>query len=83
MEFKKQNNQAKGKKNRKGGKPRNSILILENKLLVTRTEVSAEELVKHVIRIKGGTCHDEKWVLNRSAESLYCTPETNITLYVH
>ena len=27
-------------------------------------------------------CHDEHGVMYGSAESLYCTPETHITLYV-
>ena len=31
---------------------------------------------------KEGTC-DENWVLYGSDESLYCTPETNITLYAN
>ena len=26
---------------------------------------------------------DEHWVLNGNVESLYCTPETNIKLYVN
>ena len=26
---------------------------------------------------------DEHWVMYKIAESLYCTPETNITLYVN
>ena len=30
-----------------------------------------------------GTCHDEHRVMYGSVESLYCTPETNITLYVN
>ena len=30
--------------------------------------------------IKEGTCHDEHWVLYGRGDSLYCTPETNITL---
>ena len=30
------------------------------------------------MRIKELTCCDEHWELNKSAEPLYCTPETNI-----
>ena len=33
--------------------------------------------------IKECTCRDEHWVLYGSVESLYCTPETDITLYVN
>ena len=32
--------------------------------------------------IKEPTCCDEHWVMYGSVESLYCTPETNITLHV-
>ena len=32
--------------------------------------------------MKGCTC-DEQWVMYVSFESLYCTPETKITLYVN
>ena len=32
--------------------------------------------------IKEYTYHDEHWVIYRIVESLYCTPETNMTLYV-
>lgn len=32
--------------------------------------------------IKESTCRDEPWVLHGSVESLYCTPETNITVYI-
>lgn len=38
--------------------------------------------MKQVMGMKEGTC-DERRVLDRSAESLYCTPETNVTLYVN
>ena len=33
--------------------------------------------------IKEDSCYDKHWVMYGSAESLYCTPETNITLYVN
>lgn len=33
--------------------------------------------------IKEATCPDEHWVLYRSVESPYCTPETNMKLYVN
>ena len=29
------------------------------------------------------TYHDVHWVMYRIAESLYCTPDTNTTLYVN
>ena len=29
------------------------------------------------------TYPDENWVMNRIAESLYCMPETNVTLYIN
>lgn len=32
--------------------------------------------------IKERTCHVECWVMHGSVQSLYCTPETNLTLYV-
>ena len=38
---------------------------------------------KQVMGMKEGTCGDEHQVLCGSVESLYCTPETNITLYVN
>ena len=38
--------------------------------------------VKWVIGIKEGNC-DEYQVLYESVESLNCTPETNITLYIN
>ena len=41
------------------------------------------EWVEKVMGIKGCTCHDEHWVMCRTAESLYCTFETNITLHVN
>ena len=38
--------------------------------------------IKQVIVIKDSTCCDEL-ILYGTVESLYCTPETNITLYVN
>lgn len=35
------------------------------------------------MEIKEGTCHDEHPVMYGTAESLYCTPETNIILYAN
>ena len=37
-----------------------------------------EGLVKLMMRIKEGSCHDEHWVMYESVESQYCMPETNI-----
>ena len=45
-------------------------------------EGQGQEQGKQLMGMKGYTC-DEHWVLYGSAESLYCTPETNITLYVN
>ena len=39
--------------------------------------------VKKMKEIKEYTYHDEHRVMYRVVESLYCTPETNITLYVN
>lgn len=39
--------------------------------------------IKWMIGIKESICCDEHWVSYGSAESLYCTPETNMALYVH
>ena len=35
------------------------------------------------MEIKEDTYCDEDWVMYRTVESLCCTPETNITLYVN
>ena len=56
------------------GKPRNSLLTIENKLKVTRGEVCTG--IKECTR-------DEHQVFYGSVESLYCTPGTNITLYLN
>ena len=42
-----------------------------------------EGWVKQVMGIKESTCRDEHWVMYASVESLYCPPETNITLCVN
>ena len=62
----------------KRGKPRNRLSTIENKLMVTIGEVGGTQ----VMRIKDCICHEHQ-VLYISVESLYCTPETNITLYVN
>lgn len=36
----------------------------------------------HLMRMKGGTCHNEHRVMDEIVESLHCTPETDVTLYV-
>ena len=73
-----QTNRHKGKK--ESGKPRNRLFATENKLMVTRRE---------------GKMGWNRWwgsrrapvmstgCLHGSVESLCCTPETNITLYVN
>jgi len=69
-------------KERERGKPRNRFLTIENKLMVTRGEVGGR-MGEIVMGIKECTCHDEHLVMYRIVESLYRTPETNITLYVN
>lgn len=60
VEFKKQNKGTKKKKKEKERhKLRNRLLSIENKLM----------------RIKEYTDHDEPWVMYRTADLLYCTPE--------
>ena len=39
--------------------------------------------MKQVIAMKENTYHDEPRIMYRFVESLYCTSETNITLYVN
>ena len=80
VEFKKQNKGAKEKKREKG-KPRNRLLTIDNTLVVTRGK-TVWGWVKQVMGIKDGP-GDEHWVVCGSVESLYCTPEPNITLYVN
>ena len=48
--------------------------------MVTRGEVC--EAMQQVMGIKEGPC-DEHWALYGSVASLYCTPGTSVTLYVH
>lgn len=36
-----------------------------------------------VTGLKEGTCWGEHWVLYVGDESMNCTPETNVTLYVN
>ena len=57
---------------------RDRFLTIENKLMVIRGEVGGEMGDKDE-GIKEGTC-GECQVLYGNAESLFCTPETNITL---
>ena len=65
------------KEKKKEDKPKNRLLTIENKLMVTRGEVGGG------MGEIGEGDHDEHWVMYGSVESLYCTPETNITLYVN
>ena len=50
--------------------------------MVTRGEVGRGmgEIGEQVMGIKEDTYHDEYRVMYRIVESLYCTPETNMTL---
>ena len=61
-------------------KPKHRVLTIENKLLVARGEVAGGW--KQITGL-AYTYHDEHWVMYRIVESLYCTPETNITLNVN
>lgn len=36
-----------------------------------------------MMEMKEGICRDEHWVMCGSTESLYCTPDTGIALYVN
>ena len=36
-----------------------------------------------MMEIKEYNCHDDHWVMYGIVESLYCTPETNITLFIN
>ena len=64
------------------GKPRNTLLTIENKLMVMGGEVDGGVgWVKYVMGIKEGTCCNEHWMLYASDESLNSIPASNITLY--
>lgn len=72
----------KGKK--KGGKPNQTLHYREQtKLMVTRGEVVGEGMAKISDGDKESTGCAEHQLLYRCVESLYCIPETNITLYVN
>ena len=62
-------------------KPQKRHLTIENTLRIIG-EVVGGGWVKWVMGIKEGTCY-KHWVLYVSDESLHCTPETDITLYVN
>ena len=70
------------KRKKRKRETKKQTLNYESKLMVTRGEVG-EGWVKLVMGIKEGNCGDEQGVLYRSVESLYCSPETSITLYVN
>ena len=76
------NKTNKRKKKREEGKPRNrGVLAIKSKLMVTRGEVGGG-WIKQVMAIKA-CAWDEHPLLYESVESLYCTLEINITLYVN
>ena len=58
---------------------------MENKQIRSGQEVGVGVggWVKQVMGIKECTCCDKHRVTYESVESLYCTPETNTTLYVN
>lgn len=60
-------------------------MTLNNNVIVTRGERGGRGrgMAEIVDGDKNCTCHDEHWVLYGIVESLYHTPETNITLYVN
>ena len=47
------------------------------------THCKPHTVIPFTINIKEHVCGDEHWVTYGTVESLYCTPETNITLYVN
>ena len=59
------------------GKPRNRLLTIENKLVVTRGEGSGRWVKWWGVGIKEGTC-DEHWVLCINVKLLNSIPKTNI-----
>ena len=71
---------GRGKKRIEGNKPQETLNHRE------QTEGWWKEVsggwAGWVVAIKEGTCCDGYWVLPVSDESLNCTPETNIALYV-
>ena len=71
----------KRERKRERERPRKRVLTTENKLMVNRGEIG-KELVKQVMGIKEDTCCDEHWVIYGTVKSLYCTPETNVILYI-
>ena len=77
MEFKKQNKQR--VRGRKETQTEAQTLNCREKQKVIRGEVNGG-WVKEVMEC---TSLDECWVIHGIAESLYCTPETNVTLYVN
>ena len=66
----------------KQDKPKNRLLTIENKLVVARREVGGRmgEIGEGDLEC---AYYDEHQVMYRIVESLYCTPETNITYYVN
>ena len=50
--------------------------------MFTRAKGDGHICLTGVLGIKECTCCDEHWVMYGIGESLYYTPETNITLYV-
>ena len=77
---------SKGEKEKERDKPRNRLLTIENKLMVTRRARrggGSRDGGRQVMGIKEDTCGDGHRVMYGSVESLYHTPDTNITLYVN
>lgn len=72
---------SKGNKRERGGQTRNKLLTRENKPMVIREE-RGERWVKQAMEIEEYPC-DERCVFQESIQSLCCTLETTITLYVN
>ena len=70
------NKTKKQRKNR--DKHKNRLLTVENRWLPEKGVGGG--MVEIGERDDKYTCHGEHWVMYRIVESLYCTPETNITL---
>ena len=72
------------RKKRERDKPRNRLLTLENKLMVTRGEIGWGESQTGNGDYKAYLPDDHHpGVMHEIVKSQYCTPETSITLYIN
>lgn len=82
MEYKKQTSKGKEIKETESQARNRLLTTKENRLMVTRSGEGGRAR-KTGDGEKGGTCCDRRQVMGGSVESLYCTPETSITLDVN